>query len=114
MFKRLRISRVLWCGPLMALVSPFQPSLAQEAETGTEVVCSSGEQAERYIALLRGDEEEIVSQVNMEAVLSAGFVTRKGVRNMPQFIQFSVFENRRADGVNGHSRGANHGSMRPL
>ena len=61
------ISRVSWHGPLVALLLSFQPALAQEVVTGTEVVCDSGQQAERYIALFRGDEEETVTQVNTEA-----------------------------------------------
>jgi hypothetical protein len=125
MFKRLLINRALWHGALMAVVLPFQPALAQEVETGTEVTCSSSEQAQRYIALFRGDEEDTVSQVNIEAesdeacrvlsvvylrgkdvaktatkqgtfvvarVLIVGFVTRKGVRNVPQFVQYTVFK----------------------
>ena len=67
MFKRLMTSRVSWRGALVALLLSFQPALAQEVVTGTEVVCDSGQQAERYIALFHGDEEETVTLVNTEA-----------------------------------------------
>ena len=67
MFKGIMISRVSWCGALMFLLLSFQAALAQEVVTGTEVVCSSGKQAERYIDLFHGDEEETVTEVNTEA-----------------------------------------------
>jgi hypothetical protein len=119
------ISRVSWCGPLVALLLSFQPALAQEVVTGTEVVCNSDQQARRYIALFHGDEEETVTQVNTEAesddacqlksivylrgkdiakavtkegtfviarVLIVGFATPRGVRNVPHFVQFTVFK----------------------
>jgi len=67
MFKRPITCGVSWCGALVALLLSFQLALAQEVVTGTEVVCNSGKQAERYIALFQGDEEETVTQVNTEA-----------------------------------------------
>jgi hypothetical protein len=67
MFKHLMICRVSWCGALLALLLSFQPALTQEIVTGTEVVCNSGKQAERYVTLFDGDEEETVTQVNTEA-----------------------------------------------
>jgi len=67
MFKGIMISRVSWCGALVFLLLSFQAALAQEVVTGTEVVCSSGKQAERYIDLFHGDEEETVTEVNTEA-----------------------------------------------
>jgi hypothetical protein len=123
--KRLMINRVSWHGALVALLLSFQPALAQDVVTGTEVVCSSSQQAERYIALFHGDEEETVTQVNTEAesddacqlisivylrgkdiaksvtkegtfviapVLIFGFATPRGVRNVPHFVQFTVFK----------------------
>jgi hypothetical protein len=67
MFKQLMACRGSWGGALVALLLSFQPVLAQEVVTGTEVVCNSGKQAERYVDLFRGDEEETVTQVNTEA-----------------------------------------------
>jgi len=66
-YKHLMICRVSWCGAVVALLLSFQPTFAQEVVTGTEVICSSGKQAERYIALFRGDQDETVTQVNTEA-----------------------------------------------
>ena len=66
MFKSIMISRVSWYGALVSLLLSVQATLAQEIVTGTEVVCNSGKQAERYIDLFHGDEEETVSQVNNE------------------------------------------------
>ena len=75
MFKRFVISRVSWSGALVSLLLSFHAAVAQEVVTGTEVVCNSGEQAERYIALFQGDEEETVTQVNTEAEDDACRVT---------------------------------------
>jgi hypothetical protein len=67
MFRRNMISCVSWRGALVALLLPFQPALAQEVVIGTEVACDSGEQAQRYATLFRGNAEETLTKVNTEA-----------------------------------------------
>jgi uncharacterized MAPEG superfamily protein len=67
MCKRIRLGRALWLGLGLSLLLLLQPAVAQQIEIGSGVICDRGEQAERYVALFKGNAEETVTQVNAEA-----------------------------------------------